>query len=337
MMETKKEVKNNHTEKSGKNKQQNTTAKRILTDLQLAKLAVNIAGIAMPTPVVAASGTFGFGREYGDFVNLADVGAVAVKGTTLLPRPGNCGRRIAETPAGMLNCIGLENPGVEEFVADILPTIIDRGSPILVNISGNTVEEYGQLAARLDKSGVAGIELNISCPNVKQGGLAFGTCPASAAEVVRVVKKNTTLPVIAKLSPNVTDIVVMAKAVEAAGADVISMINTLIGMAIDIHTWKPVLGNKVGGLSGPAIKPVAVRMVWQVAKAVQIPIIGMGGIMNAADAIEFLLAGASAVSVGTASFVDPCAVVKVAAGIADYLEARQLKNVSELVGKLIIA
>lgn len=297
-------------------------------------LAVNIAGIKMKTPVMTASGTFGFGLEYSDFVDLNQVGAIVVKGTTLAPKAGNSGRRMAETPAGMLNSIGLENPGVEEFIQNIMPRLTQYDVPVIVNISGNTVEEYGQLAARLDKTGVAGLEVNISCPNVKQGGIAFGTCPDSAAQVVREVKAKTTLPVIAKLSPNVTDISLMAKAVEAAGADAISLINTLLGMAIDIHTWRPVLGNIVGGFSGPAVKPVAVRMVWQAANAVKVPVIGMGGIMTAADAVEFMLAGASAVAVGTANFVNPYAAVEVAGGIRDYLTERGLNQVNQLVGKV---
>lgn len=297
-------------------------------------LAVDIAGIKMKTPVMTASGTFGFGLEYSDFVDLDQVGAIVVKGTTLAPKAGNSGRRMAETPAGMLNSIGLENPGVEEFITETMPKLAKYQVPVIVNISGNTVEEYGELAARLDRSGIAGLEVNISCPNVKQGGIAFGTCPSSASEVVRRVKAGTSLPVIVKLSPNVTDVVLMAKAVEAAGADAISLINTLLGMAIDIRSWRPVLGNTVGGLSGPAVKPVAVRMVWQVAKAVQVPVIGMGGIMTAEDAIEFLLAGASAVAVGTANFVNPCSSVEVAEGIRDYLVKRGLTQVSELVGQV---
>ncbi|SCM79932.1 Dihydroorotate dehydrogenase B (NAD(+)), catalytic subunit [uncultured Sporomusa sp.] len=297
-------------------------------------LAVNIAGIKMKTPVMTASGTFGFGLEYSDFVDLNQVGAIVVKGTTLAPKAGNSGRRMAETPAGMLNSIGLENPGVEEFIHTIMPRLAKYDVPVIVNISGNTVEEYGQLAARLDKTGVAGLEVNISCPNVKQGGIAFGTCPDSAAQVVGEVKAKTTLPVIAKLSPNVTDIALMAKAVEAAGADAISLINTLLGMAIDIHTWRPVLGNIVGGFSGPAVKPVAVRMVWQAANAVKVPVIGMGGIMTAADAVEFMLAGASAIAVGTANFVNPYAAVEVAGGIRDYLTERGLNQVNQLVGKV---
>lgn len=299
-------------------------------------LGVTIAGINMKTPVMTASGTFGFGLEYRDFVDLNKIGAVVVKGTTLVPRPGNKGRRIAETPAGMLNSIGLENPGVDEFLSTILPRLGEYDVPVIVNISGNTVEEYGELAARLNVAGVAGVELNISCPNVKEGGIAFGTNCNSASAVVRQVKSNTDLPVIVKLSPNVTDIVAMAQSVEEAGADAISLINTLLGMSIDIHKWRPVLGNVVGGLSGPAIKPIAVRMVWQVAQAVQVPIIGMGGIVTAEDAIEFMLAGASAVAVGTANFINPCAAQSVADGIKDYVRQRGLSHVNELVGKVNI-
>ncbi len=300
------------------------------------RLAVNIAGIKMKTPVMTGSGTFGFGEEFSDFVDLNQLGAIVVKGTTLKPRSGNEGVRIAETPSGMLNCIGLENPGVEYFLTNILPRIAQYDAPIIVNISGSTVEEYGQLAKMLDVPGVAAIELNVSCPNVREGGIVFGTDPQSAAAVVRAAKANTKKPVILKLSPNVTDITIMAKAVEAAGADAISMINTLIGMAIDARTWKPVLGNIIGGLSGPAVKPVALRLVWQVAQCVKIPIIGMGGIMTAEDAVEFLLAGASAVAVGTANFVNPTAAQDIADGIDEYLVARKLTNVSQLVGQLKI-
>jgi len=298
------------------------------------RLATTIAGINMKTPVMTASGTFGFGTEYSDFVDLNNIGAVIVKGITLKPRAGNAGRRIAETPAGMLNSIGLENPGVDNFLTAILPTISAFDVPIVVNIAGNTVEEYGELAKRLDVPGVAGLEVNISCPNVKQGGLAFGTSCTAAAEVTAAVRRHTTKPVIVKLSPNVTNIVDIARAVEDAGADALSLINTLVGMAIDITTWRPVLGNVVGGLSGPAVKPVALRMVWQVAQAVKVPVIGIGGIMTAEDAIEFLLAGASAIQVGTANFINPRACVEIAAGIEDYLAGRGLTHVSELVGKL---
>ena len=302
----------------------------------MADLKVNLAGLQMKTPVMTASGTFGFGIEFADFMNLNDLGAVVVKGTTLNPRSGNAGVRIAETPAGMLNCIGLENPGSDTFIKTILPQCKRYEFPVIVNMSGSTVEEYGVLAEKLSVDGVAALELNISCPNVKEGGIAFGTRPESAAAVVREVKQRTNLPVIVKLSPNVTDIVEMAKHVEDAGADIISMINTLLGMVIDTRTWKPVLGNIVGGLSGPAVKPVAVRMVWQVAQAVKVPIIGMGGIMTAEDAIEFFLAGASAVSIGTANFVNPAVAMDVTRGIDEYLDARGIKSIQDIVGQVKI-
>ena len=298
------------------------------------RLATNVAGIHMASPVMTASGTFGFGEEFADFLDLHALGAVVVKGTTLKPRRGNDGVRITETPAGMLNCIGLENPGVEVFLQNILPRIEKYHMNVIVNISGSTVEEYGQLAAMLDVPGVAGIELNVSCPNVKEGGIIFGTDPKAAAAVVAEAKRHTKKPVILKLSPNVTDIVLLAKAVEAAGADAISLINTLLGMAIDIRSQRPVLGNITGGLSGPCIKPVALRMVWQAAQAVQIPVIGMGGISSAEDAVEFLLAGASAVSIGTANFVDPGIAASISAGIDAYLEERGIRNVAEIVGAL---
>lgn len=301
------------------------------------RLHTNLLGIAMQTPVLTASGTFGFGEEFADFVDLSRLGGVMVKGTTLLPRRGNDGVRITETPKGMLNCIGLENPGVEHFLKETLPRIQQYGMNTIVNISGSTAEDYGKLAGLLDVPGVAAIELNVSCPNVKEGGIVFGTDPQAAAAVTEAVKANTGKPVIVKLSPNVTDIVSMAKAVEAAGADAISLINTLLGMQIDIYTWRPVLGNITGGLSGPCVKPVAVRMVWQVAQAVHVPIIGMGGIMTAEDAVEFFLAGASAVAIGTANFTDPACTGKVADGLAAYLARHQLKNISELVGRLRIS
>ena len=297
-------------------------------------LNVNIAGVAMKNPVIAASGTFGFGLEYADLLDLNNVGAVAVKGLTLEPRDGNKGRRVAETPSGMLNAIGLENPGVDCFVRDILPDIMQYDVPVIANISGNTIEEYARMAEKLTVPGVAALEVNISCPNVKNGCLAFGVDAGSAAEVTRAVKNATTLPVMVKLSPNVTDVVSIAKAVEQAGADAISLINTLLGMAIDSRTWRPVIGNIVAGLSGPAVKPVALRMVWQVAGAVSVPVIGMGGIMAAEDAVEFLLAGASAISVGTASLVNPRAVADIATGLEAYLQNRKLNHVNDLVGQL---
>ena len=300
------------------------------------RLHVNLAGIAMNTPVMTASGTFGFGEEFADFVDLNRLGGVMVKGTTLKPRRGNDGVRITETPMGMMNCIGLENPGVEVLLTKTLPMLKQYGMNVIVNISGGTVDEYGELAAMLDVPEVAAIELNVSCPNVKEGGIVFGTDPKAAAAVVKAAKAKTDKPVILKLSPNVTDIVTMAKAVEAAGADVISLINTLLGMEININTRKPTLGNITGGLSGPCIKPVALRMVWQVANAVKVPIIGMGGIASANDAIEFILAGASAVAVGTANFTDPAITMKICDGINDYLKANGIDNVSDLVGKLEI-
>ena len=299
-----------------------------------ALLTTELCGIKMRTPILTGSGTFGFGEEFADFVDLSRIGGVVVKGTTLRPRRGNDGVRITETPSGMLNCIGLENPGVEVFLEKTLPRLAPYRMNVIVNISGSTVEEYGELAQRLDVPGVAALEVNISCPNVREGGIVFGTDPQAAAAVTREVKAHTKKPVIVKLSPNVTDIVSMGKAVETAGADAISLINTLMGMQIDTRTWRPVLGNITGGLSGPCVKPVAVRMVWQVAQAVQVPIIGMGGITTAEDAVEFFLAGASAVSIGTANFTDPASMQKIATGLAVYLKERKLKNICELVGKL---
>ena len=297
------------------------------------RLHTNLLGIEMKTPVLTASGTFGFGEEFADFVDLSRLGGVMVKGTTRQPRRGNDGVRITETPMGMLNCIGLENPGVDVFLAETLPRIEPYGMNVIVNISGGTAEEYGTLCRLLDVPGVAAIELNVSCPNVKEGGIVFGMDPEAASAVVRAAKANTKKPVILKLSPNVTDIVQMAKAVEVAGADAISLINTLLGMEIDITRWQPVLGNVTGGLSGPCVKPVAVRMVWQVAQAVRVPIIGMGGIASAEDAIEFFLAGASAVAVGTANFTDPAITMKICDGLDAYLAKRKLSHISELVGK----
>lgn len=296
------------------------------------RLHTNLAGIYMNTPVLTASGTFGFGEEFAEFVDLSRLGGVMVKGTTLKPRRGNEGVRITETPMGMLNCIGLENPGVEVFLQETLPRLANYNMNVIVNISGSTVEEYGILAEMLDVPSVAAIELNVSCPNVKEGGIVFGTDPKAAAAVVKEAKAHTKKPVILKLSPNVTDIVTMAKAVEDAGADIISLINTLMGMEINIHTQKPTLGNVTGGLSGPCVKPVALRMVYQAAKAVNVPLIGMGGISCAEDAIEFLLAGASAVAVGTANFNDPTVTMKICDGINDYLAQRHLESVQDIIG-----
>ena len=299
---------------------------------QLSRLQTNIVGLNMPTPIMTASGTFGWGVEFEDFLDLNQVGGIVVKGTTLHPRPGNAGQRAVETPAGMLNCIGLENPGAHAFLSDILPKLHNVTSPVIVNIAGTTADEFGEIAKLLDVPGVAALELNISCPNVKEGGIAFGVCPDSAAAVVRATKANTSKPVITKLSPNVTDIVQMALAVQEAGTDAICMINTLVGMKINIHSKKPVLGNVIGGLSGPAVRPVAVRMVYQVAQKVNVPIIGMGGIMCAEDAIEFMLAGASAVAVGTANFVDPSIAQTINYGIIEYMDRHKFKHVSEIVG-----
>ena len=290
-----------------------------------------IAGIEMRTPVLTASGTFGFGEEFADFVDLARLGGVMVKGTTLTPRRGNEGVRIAETPQGMLNCIGLENPGVKHFLTEILPRIRPYGMNVIVNISGSSVDDYAEIARRLNVDGVAALEINISCPNVKEGGIVFGTDPRAAADVVRAVVSASEKPVIAKLSPNVTSITEMALAVEEAGADVISLINTLIGMQIDIERKCPVLGNRTGGLSGPAVKPVAVRMVWDVAHVVHVPVIGMGGIASWQDAVEFFLAGASAVAIGTANFTDPAVTMKICDGLGRYLHENRISNIEQMI------
>ena len=297
------------------------------------KLAVNIGGIAMKNPVTTASGTFGFGSEYAPYIDLNRLGALVVKGITLQPRAGNPTPRLVETTAGVLNSIGLQNPGVERFVGELLPGLAGYDLPVIVNIAGDTVQDYGQLAARLDRApGVAGLEVNISCPNVKKGGMQFGSDPDMAAEVTRVVKAGTGKPVIVKLSPNVTSIVAIAEQVARAGADALSMINTLLGLAIDVKTRRPVLGNVLGGLSGPAVKPVAVRAVWQVYREVKLPIIGMGGIITAEDAIEFILAGATAVALGTASFVNPRATMDALAGIKRYMIENGVQDINELVG-----
>ena len=296
------------------------------------RLHTKLAGIDMCTPVLAASGTFGFGEEFADFVDLARLGGVMVKGTTLHPRRGNDGVRIAETPQGMLNCIGLENPGVNVFLQEILPRIRPYGMNVIVNISGSSIEDYAAVAERLNVPDVAAIEINISCPNVKEGGIVFGTDPHAAEAVVRAVRSATQKPIVVKLSPNVTSITEMACAVEAAGADMISLINTLIGMSIDIQKKKPVLGNRTGGLSGPAVKPVAVRMVYEVARVVHVPVIGMGGITSWEDAVEFFLAGASAVAVGTANFTDPTVTMKICDGLLHYMEEHGISHIREIVG-----
>ncbi len=298
-------------------------------------LQVAIGSLALQNPVMTASGTFGYGREFESFVDLSRLGAIVVKGISLEPRCGNPPPRIVETACGMLNAIGLENVGVDRFIREKMPYLSGLGVPVIVNILGDCVEEYARLAERLaDIAGVSAIEINISCPNVKKGGVAFGTDPQMAAAVTAAVKKSCRLPIIVKLSPNVTDVTLMAKAVEEAGADGVSLINTLIGMAIDLASRRPRLANIIGGLSGPAIKPVALRMVYQVAQVVTIPIIGIGGIASAEDALEFMLAGASAVQVGTANFVNPRASEDVLDGITAYAREQQLSSIRDLIGGL---
>ena len=296
------------------------------------RLAVDIAGLKMKTPVTTASGTFGFGLEFTDFLDLEKVGAITVKGTTLAPRAGNKGQRVVETPSGILNCIGLENPGSDYFLKETLPKLKKYNVPVIVNIDASSPEEYGELAAKLDVKGVAAVEINVSCPNIKDGGLVFGTNAKSMAQVVKEVKKNTSKVVITKLSPNVTSITEMAKAAEDAGTDALSLINTLLGMKIDIHRQRPVLGNVTGGLSGPCIRPVAVRMCYEVAQAVKVPIIGMGGIMCAEDAIEFFLVGASAIAVGTANFVNPAIAETISLDILEYMDKHNIKKIQDMIG-----
>lgn len=296
-------------------------------------LEVNLGGITLANPVTVASGTFGYGREYEAYVDLARLGAIIVKGTTLEPRAGNPTPRIIETPAGMLNAVGLQNPGVDVFIQEHLPYLREKQATVIVNIAGNTVEEYAGLTAILDKQdGIAGLEVNISCPNVEKGGLQFGTDPNTAAGVVAAVRQNTSLPVIVKLSPNVTDVVAIARAVVEAGADALSLINTLLGMAIDIETRRPVLANIFGGLSGPAIKPVALRMVYQVAREVEVPIMGVGGIVNWQDALEFILAGATAVSIGTGNFINPGVSEQIIDDLENYLVQQGIRDIRQLIG-----
>lgn len=301
----------------------------------MADLKVNIGDLKLKNPVMTASGTFGYGPEYADFVELSEIGGIIVKGTTLKPRQGNDYPRMAETASGMLNCVGLQNKGVDYFCEHIYPEIKDINTNMIVNVSGSSPEDYAECAARIDAlDNVPAIELNISCPNVKDGGMAFGVTCAGAASVVKAVRQRYHKTLIVKLSPNVTDITEIAKAVEAEGADSVSLINTLMGMAIDIEKRKPLLSINTGGLSGPAVKPVAVRMVWQVAKAVGIPVVGLGGICNAHDAIEFMLAGATAIEIGTANFLDPQVTIKVKNGINEWLDAHGCKSVSEIIGAL---
>lgn len=303
----------------------------------MADLTTHIGRLELKNPVMTASGTFGYGLEYSDFMDISSLGGIIVKGTTLNPRQGNPYPRMANTPMGMLNAVGLQNKGVDYFVSDIYPEIKDIDTNMIVNVSGASVQDYVETASRINElEKIPAIELNISCPNVKQGGMAFGVEPKSAAQVVEAVRKAYSKTLIVKLSPNVTSIADIALAVEAAGADSVSLINTMLGMAINAETRRPVLSTMTGGLSGPAVKPVALRMVWQVANAVHIPVIGLGGISSATDAIEFLLAGASAIQIGTANFADPSLAGKVIAGIDDYLKRHSMTSVKELVGALII-
>lgn len=299
----------------------------------MADLSVNVNGLALKNPVLTASGTFGYGTEFQDFIDLSRLGGFIVKGTTLHRREGNPYPRMAETPAGMLNAVGLQNKGVDYFIGHIYPEIKDIQSNILVNVSGSTVADYVAVAEKINElDKIPGIELNISCPNVKEGGMAFGTSCVSAAEVVKAVRQVYHKHLMVKLSPNVTSIQEIALAVEAAGADSVSLINTLLGMAIDAKRRRPVLSTVTGGLSGPCVKPIALRMVWQVAKAVKIPVVGLGGIVSATDAVEFLLAGASAVQIGTANFIDPVVTIKVIDGLNQYLDDNGFKSVREIIG-----
>lgn len=304
----------------------------------MVNLSVNIGGLYLKNPVTTASGCFGYGKEYEDFIDINKLGAIFVKGTTGSKREGNPSQRMAETPSGMLNSVGLQNMGIDYFVSDIYPEIKHINTNIIVNVSGSTIEEYVMVAEKLnDLEDIPAIELNISCPNVKEGGMVFGTQCQSASEVTSAIRDVYEKLLIVKLSPNVTSISEFAKAVEGAGADAVSLINTLLGMAVDAGKQKPVLSTITGGLSGPAVKPVALRMVWEVFNSVKIPVIGIGGIMNATDAIEFMLAGASAVQIGTANFIDPRVTLKVLNGIEDYLVKRGITDVNELVGALKIA
>ncbi len=299
------------------------------------QMRVDIGGIEIKNPVMTASGTFGYANEFEELIDLNRLGAIVVKGLSLEPSRGNPPPRIVETPCGMLNAIGLENVGLAAFVKEKLPFLRRLHTPIFVNVYGKSIEEYAELAVRLeDIDGVSGIEVNISCPNVKSGGMAFGAYPESAAEVVRAIRKQTTKPLMVKLSPNVTDITEIAKSVEGEGADSISLINTITGMAIDIETRRPKIANITGGLSGPAIKPVALRMVWQVAQTVNVPVVGIGGIMTAKDALEFLIAGAVAVQIGTANFINPHATTDIIDGIETFLMERNISDISDIIATL---
>ncbi len=298
-------------------------------------LSVRIGSLCLRNPVMPASGTFGYGREYAALIDLHRLGAIVTKGLSLRPKMGNPTPRIAETTAGMLNAVGLQNVGVDAFIRDKLPFLRTIETPLIVNFFGNTLDEYGEVAARLsDLDEVAAVEVNISCPNVRQGGIVFGTDPRAAATVVNLVRSRIAKPLIVKLTPNITDITVVAKAVEEAGADAISCINTLTGMSIDIHTRKPRLANITGGLSGPAIMPVALRMVWQTVRAVKIPVIGIGGICSAEDALQFIMAGATAIQVGSANFADPGAMIRIVDGLAAFCREQKVFALRDLVGCL---
>lgn len=300
-------------------------------------LKVNFCGIEFSNPVLTASGTFGFGLEYDEYYDISELGGISVKGLTLKPREGNCTPRIAETYGGMLNSVGLQNPGVEVFKSYYLPKLkSEKTCKVIANIAGSTVDDYVEMARQLNGANVDMLEMNISCPNVKEGGVAFGTNAATIEKITAAVKKEASQPLVVKLSPNVTDITEMARAAESGGADGISLINTLMGMKIDVRTRRPVLANIKGGYSGPGVMPVAVRMVYECSQAVKIPIIGMGGIMNGDDAVEFMLAGASLVMVGTANFVDPTAALKVKNGITDYMRRYGVEDVNELIGAVRI-
>lgn len=296
------------------------------------KLAVNFAGVDFKNPVIPASGTFGYGKEYEEFFDLSRLGGISVKGTTEKLRTGNLPPRIAETPSGMLNSVGLQNPGVDHFIAHELPYLMGKNTVIIANMAGSTADGYREVAEKLDRTDVPMIEVNISCPNVKAGGAAFGVSCEGAAQITKIVRAATKKPIMIKLSPNVTNIAEIAKAVEAEGADAVSLINTLLGMRIDIRTKRPILHNNVGGLSGPAVFPVAVRMVWQVANAVKIPVCGMGGISTWEDAVEMMMAGASTVQVGAALFNDPLAAVKIIDGLEKYVEDNNLNSINDIVG-----
>ena len=303
----------------------------------MVKTEIKLKGLTLKNPVMTASGTFGYGEEYADFVDLSELGGIIVKGTTLHHREGNPYPRMAETPMGMLNCVGLQNKGVDYFIETIYPRIKDFDTNVIVNVSGSNIDDYVTAAAKIDALvNIPAIELNVSCPNVKQGGMAFGVTCSGIEQVVKAVREVYHKHLIVKLSPNVTNIAEIALAAEAAGADSVSLINTLLGMAIDAETRKPILSMVTGGLSGACVKPVALRMVWQVSKAVKIPVIGLGGISSATDAIEFLLAGASAIQIGTANFIDPAISAKVAKGIVEYCERHGVEDVNELIGGMIL-